>query len=937
MWRKITFTLLSWIAFFILSQQTISAETITTLYETVETEIVAKGLTYEHRSKLTNDGWVDIHVLKMDLNEPSLALDIIRDSNEFAGVGQLSNLANENNIFVGGINGSFFNLGYVLSDAEGYEFEDENISFVRDQGNKNGYRNASLFSMLDGTFAMGFVESAIELRTATGGIIYILGVNTISDLNNPIIFNRNAYLDTERIDQIDDVYKLVVVNDIITNITGPGELTEIPENGYIVTFHENHASSILSSVRIGLGLTLDIQTNIDESQLELAISGGGLILKEGQLVEEGLIVGGNARHPRTAIGLSSDGQYLIAMVVDGRGESMGATHFELAEYLKEYDVDTAMHMDGGGSSTLTAKSLGENRLSSMNTPSDGQERQVVNGLGFVSNAEKTNTLNLQLKTDNQRVFINSTIDLSLVAYDSNFNAVEVLPDRVAWSLAGGYGRINQTAMTFTPLQAGEIIMSAYYQGQETKLVLMVVDELIDLQISPKVVYYEDGITEFVVTGIDTEGYVINLNNEMVTWEMDEVYGSITNGVFIGKENDTIGTIEIKYKDIKEVAYMTSVSLLESDIDLSNVTVTPLVYPSFVEGEAAKELINGHGITIGYQFVASDVSQAVYAQFETLSLIKPVERLILSVEEMPEDVLVKAHIEDHYGETLSVTFNEENGQMVAYLPSSLSYPIEIKRIYVVTLPREIPISGTLQVHTLSKATITRTLEDKDIRDYPPKDALYAESEDPDYSIKIFGATAGRNRLLDQILLEKVYDELNAADFSIYAGMTNVDTSRITNETLMDSNEFSIVDLEDVRIVSLAMATGSMVKTDATQWSALNAMLSSTMQKSIIIIGTESLTNNVDKSFTKEGLLIHERMSNYVKKSGKTIFYVNASGYGSGLNYFEGIRYIDVNGLWYKIEDNRSVDLYDSFKVVNFSVTNRQLTYTIEDLYPKTTVN
>lgn len=59
-------------------------------------------------------------------------------------------------------------------------------------------------------------------------------------------------------------------------------------------------------------------------------------------------------HPRTAIGLSEDGETLILMVVDGRQPdiSEGATLPEMATFLKEYGAYTGINLDGGGSATL---------------------------------------------------------------------------------------------------------------------------------------------------------------------------------------------------------------------------------------------------------------------------------------------------------------------------------------------------------------------------------------------------------------------------------------------------------------------------------------------------------------------------------------------------------------------------------------------------------
>ncbi len=91
--------------------------------------------------------------------------------------------------------------------------------------------------------------------------------------------------------------------------------------------------------------------------------------------------------PRTAIGINGEGSKLVIVVVDGRQflYSQGATMSELAEILILYGADTAMNLDGGGSSTLVVQSgLGVRVL---NSPIDrnfpGIERAVGNHLGIM--------------------------------------------------------------------------------------------------------------------------------------------------------------------------------------------------------------------------------------------------------------------------------------------------------------------------------------------------------------------------------------------------------------------------------------------------------------------------------------------------------------------------------------------------------------------------
>jgi hypothetical protein len=82
------------------------------------------------------------------------------------------------------------------------------------------------------------------------------------------------------------------------------------------------------------------------------------------------------RHPRTAIGMLSDGR-VILLTVDGRqpGYSEGMTLRELTDLLRALGATDAINMDGGGSTTLVIRGEVVNR------PSDAAgERPVANML-----------------------------------------------------------------------------------------------------------------------------------------------------------------------------------------------------------------------------------------------------------------------------------------------------------------------------------------------------------------------------------------------------------------------------------------------------------------------------------------------------------------------------------------------------------------------------
>ena len=125
-------------------------------------------------------------------------------------------------------------------------------------------------------------------------------------------------------------------------------------------------------------------------EVEQAIGGGPWLVRDGKIFVDGdaerlsptdFV---NARHARSAIGICTDGSLLL-VVVDGRKvTSRGVTLPEMAAILKRLGAQQAINLDGGGSTTMVVGGT------VVNTPSDGKERPVANGLLVFANAPRTN-------------------------------------------------------------------------------------------------------------------------------------------------------------------------------------------------------------------------------------------------------------------------------------------------------------------------------------------------------------------------------------------------------------------------------------------------------------------------------------------------------------------------------------------------------------------
>ncbi|WP_346290197.1 phosphodiester glycosidase family protein [Sphaerothrix gracilis] len=119
-----------------------------------------------------------------------------------------------------------------------------------------------------------------------------------------------------------------------------------------------------------------------------AIAGTPIVLQQGQPA----IPADFAEKPyaRAAVGLDRNGQTLWLVVIDGKQPrySEGMTLAEVAAILQELGAETALNLDGGGSTTLvtTANGLPQILNAPIHTKWPMRERPVATQLGFYANS-----------------------------------------------------------------------------------------------------------------------------------------------------------------------------------------------------------------------------------------------------------------------------------------------------------------------------------------------------------------------------------------------------------------------------------------------------------------------------------------------------------------------------------------------------------------------
>ncbi len=216
----------------------------------------------------------------------------------------------------------------------------------------------------DGTVTMGSVSVSMAV------------VNCELQADRHVIYNR-SYGSSTGTNEYGREY--IVRGGRVTDIRQND--SPIPADGVVISVHGT-AADALAGVQVGDTVTIEENLGDGWQNMDFIIGCGPRLVENGRVhvtadeedFPADIRIG---RAPRSAVGITKDGRYLLA-VVDGRqSHSVGLTLTDWAKLLVKFGAQDALNLDGGGSSDLVVN--GEEQ----NSPADGQERRGGAGLVLV--------------------------------------------------------------------------------------------------------------------------------------------------------------------------------------------------------------------------------------------------------------------------------------------------------------------------------------------------------------------------------------------------------------------------------------------------------------------------------------------------------------------------------------------------------------------------
>lgn len=408
------------------------------IYEKETSEIISSGVTLKMYDRFTDKGWLAINIVEVDLKDKNTTVGLMNSENGLMTFQTVSQMANANKA-IAAINGDFFNGNYKKGNTIGLSISEGEMltSTYYENEIKDTFASFVLNEKDDAWF--DYFHNKITIENTKNDEVFAIGeYNKVSsNYIYPVIYTPEwGEYSIGNVDNGIPLTEMVVKNGKVTEIRDDGEPVEIPSKGYVVSTIGETAERMKEIFAKGNKVKLNIDLELDIEEIEMAVSGGAMLVVDGEIPEKftANITGSN---PRTAIGLSEDAKTLYLITVDGRMESsIGMTQTELAEFLKEKEIYNAMNLDGGGSTTMVARRLGNKTIETINKVSGGVQRMVTNAIG-VFNTSKTSSLNsLLVQIDKTELVVGESTNVTVKGYDKYYNPKDVDFDDVKWTVEG---------------------------------------------------------------------------------------------------------------------------------------------------------------------------------------------------------------------------------------------------------------------------------------------------------------------------------------------------------------------------------------------------------------------------------------------------------------------------------------------------------------------
>lgn len=489
--------------------------------QTMTQEAIAPGVRRAVYRLETSSGPFAVEVVAVDPREPTLHLDAVLASDRLVSGGEtLSSMAQRTGA-VAGVNADYFDigqtnqpLGIVVRDGSLVRTPSKRVALDVRRDRSVHFESFSFA----GTVRYGSTSiplTSVDEWPPQGGASFLgPAYGTLQNAPGVALAALSPLNATGA--SLAGTYRVSAVGDATaTSVRGP-----------MLGFGPA-AQSLAPPPAVGDTVTLDAATDPPLDDIVTAVGGGPSLIASGAPFEDSSAPAPeehDRRLPVSGAALTPGGELLL-LAVDGRRPalSLGVTRPEFAALMLGFGASDGMAFDSGGSAELVGRVLGEASASVLNTPSDGEERRIADGLFIYSDAPQG-------------------LPQSLVVRPSPVVALagSVVPIRLAVVDAAGHALGSAHAAGGDVVRAGPVSGDAVLRanGLSASVPVRIVERLAKLVIEPERPNPAPGETVALrALGFDASGAAVELG-DAVAWSADR--GEFVNaGVYRASERDAV--------------------------------------------------------------------------------------------------------------------------------------------------------------------------------------------------------------------------------------------------------------------------------------------------------------------------------------------------------------------------------------------------------------
>ncbi|MBX7245623.1 MAG: phosphodiester glycosidase family protein [Candidatus Sumerlaeaceae bacterium] len=371
------------------------------------------------------------------------------------------------------------------------------------------------------------------------------------------------------------------------------------------------------------------------------------------------------KHPRTALGVSADRKTFYLVTVDGRQPriSVGENLFDLADYMAKLGCAEAINLDGGGSTTMVVRGEVVNKPSDLKGP-----RTVTNGMLVVSTAPVGPPAELQIRPTGKpvRVPVGAEAKFTVTAYDSSFNPVKVLPDKLKWEMDSKLGNLDSkgSVVVLRASEAAVPMRELAVSGPEgtSATVPVEIAAVEKLEVTPNPIVLFSGETNpltIVATAADGS---ITLSPEMIKTTATDKTLSVSLGAVQGMAKGkgslkvAVGTSEVSvpfFVDEFKMQELEGFEALERSDVLNGTSFDSRQTTLSIEKSKKKQ---GSGaLSWTYAMKKGGASKIVLPM--EISLEKEPSKFAIWIYGDGKEAWIRGEIEDHLGKRFLLDFTE----------------------------------------------------------------------------------------------------------------------------------------------------------------------------------------------------------------------------------------------------------------------------------------